>query len=173
MAGFFSRLAMAVAIVSLTLGSLVVSPQSADAALWTPDASECAFLKLVNDYRRAHGVGPVKLSRSLSAAADYHSGYMARSDDVDHTLSGGASWSQNIRDFGYPSSLGIGENVLAGRQSAGGALTLWTTSAPHRGNMLDRSWQAIGIGRVAHMDGRYNFYWTTTFGTGSHRTISC
>lgn len=173
MAGFLTRLATVVAILSLTLGALLVTPKSADAALWTPDVNECAFLKLVNSYRKANGVGPVSLSRSLSAAADYHSGYMARTDDVDHTLSGGSSWSQNIRDFGYPTTLAIGENVLAGRQSASGALELWKSSAPHRANMLDRSWKAIGIGRVYNKDGRYDFYWTTTFGSGSHRTIYC
>ncbi len=173
MAGFLPRLATVVAILSLTLGALLVTPKSADAALWTPDRNECAFLKLVNDYRRANGVRPVVLSRSLSAAADFHSAYMARTDDVDHTLSGGASWSQNIRNFGYPSSLGVGENVLAGRQSSSGALGLWKTSPPHRANMLDPNWKSIGIGRVYDKSGKYDFYWTTTFGTGRHRTISC
>jgi uncharacterized protein YkwD len=173
MAGFLTRIATVVAILSLTLGALLVTPKSADAALWTPDRNECAFLTLINDYRRAHGVAPVRLSRSLGAAADFHSAYMARTDDVDHTLSGGASWSSIIRDFGYPTDFGIGENVLAGRQSAGGALNLWKSSPPHNANMLDRSWKAIGIGRVYDSSGRYDFYWTTTFGTGTHRTISC
>ena len=172
MAGFFTRLATVVAILSLTLGTLLVTPKPAS-ALWTPDRNECAFLEEINDYRRANGRRPLVLSRSLSAAADYHSAYMARTDDVDHTLSGGASWSQNIRDFGYPSSLAVGENVLAGRQSAGGALALWKSSAPHRANMLDSKWVSIGIGRVYRSDGRYDFYWTTTFGSGRHRTISC
>jgi uncharacterized protein YkwD len=83
------------------------------------------------------------------------------------------SWSQNIRNFGYPSTLGIGENVLAGRQSASGALSLWKTSPPHNANMLNKMWKAIGIGRVYDKGGQYDFYWTTTFGSGSHRTISC
>ena len=172
MAGLLTRLATVVAILSLTLGALLVTPKSAS-ALWTPDRNECAFLEEINDYRRANGRRPLVLSRSLSAAADYHSAYMARTDDVDHSLSGGASWSQNIRDFGYPSTLAVGENVLAGRQSASGALALWRSSPPHRANMLDPNWVSIGIGRVYNSAGRYDFYWTTTFGSGRHRTIEC
>jgi uncharacterized protein YkwD len=98
---------------------------------------------------------------------------MAATDDVDHTLKGGLSWSDNIRNFGYPAGTGIGENVLAGRQSASGALALWKTSASHNQNMLNPKWKTIGIGRSVNKDGRYDFYWTTTFGTHSHRTISC
>lgn len=156
----------------MTLGALAVSPQPAEAGLWRPDRNECAFLDLINDYRRDHGLRPLLLSRSLGAAADHHSAYMADTDQINHSLAS-MSWSTNIRNFGYPSKLGIGENVLAGRQSAGGAINLWKSSSGHRANMLDPNWDAIGIGRVYDRSGRYDFYWTTTFGTGRHRTISC
>jgi uncharacterized protein YkwD len=174
MAGLMTRIATIAAILSLTLGVLLVRPSTADAALWTPDANECAFLSAINLYRKSNGVPAVSLSRSLSMAADYHSQYMAYStQDVDHTLSGGLSWSQNILNFGYPAGYGMGENVLAGRSSAGGALGLWKSSPGHNANMLNPSWKAIGIGRWVNADGYYKYYWTTTFGTVRHRTISC
>jgi uncharacterized protein YkwD len=173
MAGIFTRIATIAAILSMTLGVLLAQPEAADARLWQPDANECAFLHSINLYRRSHGVSPLLLSRSLSMAADYHSNYMARTDDVDHSLAGGASWSQSILNFGYPEGYGMGENVLAGRSSAGGALTLWSRSPAHNDNMLNSSWKAIGIGRAVNLDGRYKYYWTTTFGTVRHRTISC
>jgi uncharacterized protein YkwD len=172
MAGFLARFATVVAILSIVLGVLMVKPEPA-AALWTPTSTECAFLKLINDYRRANGVGPVYLSRSLSMAADNHSYYMSRTDDVDHTLAGGLTWSQNILNYGYPEGYGMGENVLAGRSSAGGALNLWISSPPHNANMLNRSWKAIGIGREVNTNGKYDYYWTTTFGTVKHRTFEC
>ena len=112
-------------------------------------------------------------SRSLGAAADNHSNYMAKTDDVDHSLQGGLSWSQNIYNYGYPTGQGIGENVLAGRKSASGALALWKTSPGHNANMLNPKWKTIGVGRAVNIDGRYDYYWTTTFGTTSHRTIYC
>jgi uncharacterized protein YkwD len=173
MAGLMTRIATLAVILSLALGVLVVRPGTADAALWTPDANECAFLSAINLYRKSNGLPAVSLSRSLSMAADYHSAYMAKTDDVDHTLSGGASWSANILNFGYPAGYGMGENVLAGRSSAGGALNLWKTSPPHNANMLNASWKAIGIGRAVNSNGYYKYYWTTTFGTVRHRTISC
>ena len=173
MAGLIIRIATLAAILSMTLGGLLVQPEQAGAALWTPDANECAFLSSINVYRRSHGLKPVVLSRSLSMAAYYHSQYMARTDDVDHSLSGGLSWSTSILNFGYPAGYGMGENVLAGRSSAGGALSLWAQSPPHNANMLNSSWKSIGIGRAVNKDGRYDYYWTTTFGTIRHRTISC
>lgn len=174
MKSLFSRIATLVAVLSLSLGGLAItSPEPALAGLWVPDANECAFLKEINAYRKANGVPPVKLSRSLGAAADYHSVYMAKTDDVDHTLQSGLAWSTNIYNYGYPTGQGIGENVLAGRKSAGGAINLWKTSPGHKANMLNPKWKAIGIGRAVNLDGRYDFYWTTTFGTATHRTISC
>lgn len=173
MAGIFTRIATIAAVLSMVLGVVLMQPESADARLWRPGPNECAFLSAINLYRRSHGVPAVSLSRSLSMAADYHSAYMARTDDVDHTLAGGMSWSTNILDFGYPEGYGMGENVLAGRTSAGGALTLWRSSPPHNANMLNRSWKAIGIGREVNLNGRYKYYWTTTFGTVRHRTFSC
>lgn len=172
MAGFITRFATFATVLTMALGVLLVRPDSAE-ALWAPDANECAFFNALNLYRRSKGVPAVTFSRSLGMAADYHSRYMARTDDVDHTLSGGTSWSSVILSYGYPEGYGMGENVLAGRQSAGGALNLWKTSPGHNDNMLNRSWKAVGIGRAVNLDGRYKYYWTNTFGTVRHRTISC
>jgi uncharacterized protein YkwD len=167
-----SRLAHLILVVALAFGVLLQTRQSAEAGLWTPDATECAFLHDINAYRKAHGVGPLSFSRDLGMAADYHSRYMARTDDVDHTL-GSLSWAQNILNFGYPAGQAMGENVLAGRQSAGGALALWETSPPHNQNMLSPTWHAVGIARAVNTNGKYGYYWTTTFASRSHRTISC
>jgi|SRR3954470_9571621 uncharacterized protein YkwD len=167
-----SRLGHSLAILVLVASVLVRSPHGAEAGLWTPDVNECAFLADINAYRKAYGLRPLSLSRTLSTAADNHSRYMARTDDIDHTL-GSLSWSANIRQYGYPSDLAIGENVLAGRQSAGGALVLWESSYAHNQNMLNANWRAIGIARAVNLDGTYRFYWTTTFGAGTDETISC
>lgn len=174
MKSLLNRIVVAAAILSLSLGGLALSsPAPAEAGLWWPDANECAFLKEINAYRKANGLASLSFSRSLGAAADNHSNYMAATDDVDHSLQGGQAWSQNIYSYGYPTGQGIGENVLAGRQSAAGALMLWKTSPGHNANMLNPKWKSIGVGRAVNKDGRYDYYWTTTFGTAGHRTISC
>ena len=137
------------------------------------DPVELAFLAKINAYRADHGVAPVVLSRSLSWAAENHAEYMAATDDVDHFLDGqGVSWADNIRAYGYPGTW-IGENVLAGRQSAGGAISLFASSPTHNQNMLDPHWVSIGIAREVNLDGRYRFYWATEFGSVRHRTVTC
>jgi uncharacterized protein YkwD len=136
-----------------------------------PSAIEWDFVNKINAYRAQNGVGALQMSRSLAAAARHHAYYMSRSDDIDHTL-GSISWIQNIYNYGYPQGYHIGENVLAGRQSSGGALSLWTTSPAHNANMLDPDWIRIGVGRLYYAAGDYDFYWCTTFGSRSHRTIS-
>ena len=159
-------------VLSLVFGAFFLAPHGVEAGLWTPDVNECAFLREINAYRKANGVAPLTLSRSLSMAADNHSRYMARTDDIDHTLAA-VSWSQNILNYGYPEGQAMGENVLAGRQSARGALALWQSSPGHNQNMLSTTWKAIGIARAVNTDGRYGYYWTTTFASSSHRTIAC
>ena len=161
------------AVVAILMGGLMFTPHGASAsASWTPDKNECAFLADLNAYRKAKGLKPVTMSRTLGAAADYHSAYMARTDDVDHTL-GSTQWYTNITNYGYPTGQAMGENVLAGRQSASGALSLWKSSAGHNANMLDPKWVTVGVGRVVNLKGRYGFYWTTTFGAKTNQTVSC
>jgi uncharacterized protein YkwD len=135
--------------------------------------NEAKFLLLINDYRADHGVAPLVLSRSLYWAAEHHAQYMAATDDVDHTL-GSVSWQQNIRAFGYPGQW-IGENVLAGgrRSSASAALSMFVSSPSHNANMLNPLWKAIGIDREVNLDGRYDYYWATEFGSVRHRTFTC
>ena len=135
------------------------------------DPVEVKFLALINDYRADHGVGPLVLSRSLTWAANNHAEYMAATDDVDHTL-GDVSWDQNIREYGYP-GMWIGENVLAGRKSAGGAMSLFASSPTHNVNMLRSEWKSIGISRLVRLEGRYGYYWATEFGSVRHRTVTC
>jgi uncharacterized protein YkwD len=167
-----SKAILGIAVLMMVFGGLAMAPRQVEAGLWTPDANECAFLADINAYRKSKGVRALTFSRSLGMAADNHSIYMARTDDVDHTL-GNKSWNDNILDYGYPKGQAMGENVLAGRQSADGAIGLWKTSPGHNANMLDPNWTTIGIARAVNLKGRYGYYWTTTFGGKSNRTISC
>src|SRR5688500_10668218 len=143
----------------------------ADVGIHCPNGIEWDFVETINAYRNSNGVGDVIMSRSLAAAARHHAFYMSRTDDVDHTL-GNKSWIQNIYDYGYPQGYHMGENVAAGRQRSDGILALWRDSPTHNQNMLDPDWIRIGVGRVYYAAGRYQFYWCTTFGNKSHRTIT-
>ncbi len=147
--------------------------QTAQAAGYVPSAEECRFLALINEYRAANGVGPLALSVTLGAAARYHSAQIAATDYFSHTLPDGTSWDQNIRNHGYTYNTWLGENLAAGNYDPSYALLQWQRSAPHNANMLEPSFNAIGIGMVAEPNSAWGYYWTTTFGGYVDQTVSC
>jgi uncharacterized protein YkwD len=128
-------------------------------------AQELAFLSLINDYRRAHGLGTLKLTQTLGAASEHHSRSMADNNYFSHNLiPEGISWSQNMSNHGYTYSTFRGENIAAGRSSASGVFDQWRTSSGHNSNMLSGNYKAIGIGLVYNANSTYGYYWTTDFG---------
>jgi uncharacterized protein YkwD len=143
------------------------------ASQYAPDSQECAMLKLINDYRVAHGKSRLKLSRTLGAAAEHHSRDMAAHNSFSHTLSNGTSWTKNITNHGYPTGTYRAENIAAGNSLASKTFTQWKNSSGHRTNMLNGTYKAIGIGRAYGSSATYKWYWTTTFGNVVDQTIAC
>lgn len=129
------------------------------------DGEEAYFLQLINNFRAQNGLGPVTLSATLTAAADYHSTDMANRNYFSHDLPGIGSWVDNIRNAGYSGGT-IAENIAAGNGSAQATFEQWANSAGHRANVLNPSLTAIGIGRAYSAGSTYGWYWTTTFGSG-------
>ncbi|MEA2594468.1 MAG: hypothetical protein QOF01_937 [Thermomicrobiales bacterium] len=176
---FFTGLMLA------TIGTAFASPGTdtvppsggyTTAAEYSPDAQECAFLTIINDYRAQNGKAPLTLLRTLGAAAKHHSVDMATRNYFSHTAppttAGGASttFDQNIIDHGYnwrTIPAGVGENIAAGNSTAQGTFEQWRTSPGHNDNMLGvrSDFKAIGIGRAYNATSTYGWYWTTTFGT--------
>lgn len=140
---------------------------------YDPDATECGFLAIINQYRADRGLHALKLSATLGAAAEHHSRDMANNNVFSHTLSDGTSWNANIMDHRYVRGAAMAENIAAGRSSARGVFALWVNSPGHRANMLDPGLYAIGIGRAHNEASRYGWYWTTTFGARSSRLTTC
>lgn len=168
----FARLGALAIVAWLALGA------TADAAAtsWSdydPDATECAFLAVINEFRVDNGRRPFTLSATLGAAADHHALDMAQNNVFSHTLSDGISWNTNIMDHRYVRGAATAENIAAGRSSAKGIFSLWVNSPGHKANMLDPKLYAIGIARAYDADAKYGWYWATTFGSRSSRTITC
>src|SRR4051812_47977016 len=67
---------------------------------YSPDSEECAFLTIINSYRKSQGLGSLALSVSLGAAAEHHSQDMVTHNYFSHTLYNGSSWSTNILNYG-------------------------------------------------------------------------
>ena len=148
-------------------------PSFVTASGYCADTEERAFLRLINNYRAQNGRGPLRLTKTLAAAADHHSVDMATKNYFSHTLSGGVTWSQNIANHGYTYSTPKGENIAAGNTTASATFTQWKKSSGHNANMLSANFTAIGIGRAYSSSSTYKWYWTTTFGGYQDAAVTC
>jgi|SRR5262245_10458667 uncharacterized protein YkwD len=145
-------LALAAAVVGLW-----VAASPAGASSQRPAASlstlEQGVLADINSLRKQHGLAPLRLSASLSAAARQHSGEMAARGYFSHDSANGASFDKRIARY-YPISgrryWSVGENLLWSSPDvdAGGALQMWWNSPEHRKNMLTARWREIGLSAV-------------------------
>lgn len=114
--------------------------------------ARAAVLCLINQRRRANGVGGLLRDRRLVRAAQRHSNAMEAGDFFSHTGLDGSSPQSRIERSGYLSgaiSWGIAENISwgqAGRGSPRGAVTSWMRSPPHRAALLSGSYRDLGVG---------------------------
>ena len=170
----WSRLLAALVVVLALAGSGAVSfaalptagagaPQTSNAAhgIARLRALEPQLLAAINDFRRANGLAPLRLSRGLALAASQHSLSMAEHGYFEHrSLDGSAFW-RRVKAV-YPRSgrrWSVGENLVwaCPGLNARQALELWLASPPHRKNLLSPVWREIGIGAVhAFAGGVYN-----------------
>jgi uncharacterized protein YkwD len=114
---------------------------------------EQAVLSEINALRRDHGLGPLRSSARLSAAARSHSAEMAVRGYFSHTSANGASFSRRISRYypmGHSRYWSVGENLLWSSPDvdAPGALSLWINSPEHRKNMLTARWREVGLAAV-------------------------
>jgi uncharacterized protein (TIGR03437 family) len=128
------------------------------------DAEEQAFLKLINDYRTANGLGTLQVSIAITNACDWMSTDMAAKGYFSHTDSLGRDPFTRMRAFGYNYNTWMGENIAAGYSDAANTFNQWKNSPGHNENMLNPNFKVIGIGRIANLGAYYRYYWTTDFG---------
>jgi uncharacterized protein YkwD len=114
---------------------------------------EQGVLADINAFRSAHGLAPLRLSASLTAAARNHSQQMEADGYFAHDSVDGTAFWKRIQGF-YPTGhfgfWSVGENLLWSSPDvdAQKALTMWENSPEHRKNMLDPHWREIGVSAV-------------------------
>ena len=117
-----------------------------------------AMLKKVNAYRAAHGVGRVRMSRSLSHSASSYSHYMLRSGYFGHASRIHAS--RRFRSLGE--IIEIHRGLRAGVRTA---FRAWVHSPPHRSVMLMSQFRFAGAGFASgRFHGKRDTIWTMHFG---------
>jgi uncharacterized protein YkwD len=147
------------ALVAGAVGySLLISQARVQGQGAAPNSDEVALLALVNEYRTQHGMWPLKLSPTLSAASRWMSEDMASHEYLSHTDSLGRDPSKRMADFGYEPSSCWGE-VLSGADSPQAAFQSWRDSPQHEAIMLD-AFLVAGVGKASNPQSPYRAFWT-------------
>ncbi|MDH3226993.1 MAG: CAP domain-containing protein [Thermoleophilia bacterium] len=160
-------------IAMLVIAAPAVAPSGAHAAgctfggaSWGTKKPKLAdgIVKLVNDYRGKRGLSRVSRSPTLTKAAMWKSGHMARYDYFSHEDAAPASRStgERLLACGYRGS-SWAENIAFGYTSAGQVMQGWINSPGHRENLDNPRYNAVGVGAVK-APGSGPIYWSQAFG---------
>jgi uncharacterized protein YkwD len=136
-------------------------PSGAAAPKALLSALESDIVARINAQRGARGLRPLRVSRGLTAAADYHSHQMGSFGFFEHESRNGAPFWRRIERF-YRSGRGywsVGENILweSPETSGTSAVHEWMQSPPHRQNILMREWREVGVAAVHFASARGAF----------------
>jgi uncharacterized protein YkwD len=153
--------AFAVLLGLLVAAGPALSLPTARGAVAAQDRLEPPLLVELNRVRRAHGVGPLRVSSSLSRAAHLHAATMGARGFFGHDSADGTSFDRRIAQF-YPARPArtwiVGENLLwATDVSAREAVRMWMRSPAHRANVLSGRFREIGLGAVRARGARGDF----------------
>lgn len=111
------------------------------------DASgEAQIVNLINQARTQHGLTPLAVDDRLTEAARKHTELMVRHAALSHQLEGEPAPQTRVNNEGV-SSDAQGENVDL-NQTVAGAHDALMHSPPHRANILDPDYNAIGVGVI-------------------------
>lgn len=106
------------------------------------------LIELHNAVRSA----PLRKSQSLMSYAQDWANQMAKAKRMSH------SSMRRIMDMGFSP---VGENVAVGQTAEDAVMRAWLGSLGHRRNILNSSFDSIGVG-AAEASGR--IYWCAVFG---------
>jgi uncharacterized protein YkwD len=126
-----------------------------------------AAARLINDYRRRHGLGPVSIDATLSRIAADHARDLALSGITGHTGSDGSNPADRAVRNGYPFQM-IGENASAGRTELDDVIQAWIRSPTHQANMVLDPATDLGLAHLIAPGTRYGHYWVMMIGSKRH-----
>ncbi|MCD6563462.1 MAG: CAP domain-containing protein [Thermoproteales archaeon] len=122
------------------------------------------LIELINQYRVANGLKPLKVSKELTLAAQRHSEDMANRNYFSHYTPEGLSPVDRVVAAGYTNWVAVGENIAAGFLTPEDVFNAWKKSPGHREVMLNRYFEEIGVGIATNPNSYYKIYWTADFG---------
>lgn len=128
----------------------------ADIPFSTPydSAAEAMLLDLANQERSKVGAPPLKFDSGLTQAARVHAEAMVSAHELSHQVAGESPLPQRLAVATRTQLDQEGENVAFDRDAEDGHKHLML-SPPHRANLLNAAYNAIGIGVVRAGDRLY------------------
>lgn len=120
-------------------------------------AYEREVIRLVNEIRAQNGLASLATDEELSRVARIKSQDMKDNNYFSHTSPVYGSPFDMMKNFGI-SYKSAAENIAKGQSTPAEVVDAWMNSSGHRANILNASYNAIGVGYVA--DGNY---WTQMF----------
>ena len=116
-----------------------------------------SMLQENNQLRVSKGLTPLRISARLSAAAQNHANYMARTRSFSHYCNGNPSSRAAL--YGYRS--GVRENIAFGQPNPQSVFATWAASDKHYVNLMSKS-DLAGFGYARAQNGQ--IYWVAMYG---------
>jgi len=123
-------------------------------------SQENEVIRLVNVERAKYGLPALKANWQLSRVARYKSQDMVDKGYFSHTSPTYGSPFKMMEAFGIKFSA-AGENIAMGMRTPAEVMNAWMNSPGHRNNILNNSFNEIGVGLAKDSKGRQ--YWTQMF----------
>jgi len=116
-------------------------------------SAEQKILELMNAKRTEAGLQQLTMDSTLVQVARYKSNYMIQNNFFDHTNPDGTKWTNWLQTIGYKYT-STGENIAYNTSDAVELFNQWWNSPGHRANMMNSSYNKVGIG-VIYGNGKY------------------
>src|SRR5688500_2954012 len=180
----------ALAAVITLVGLALAAPAGAQAADCgnadiVPDGSNVAqvgqaTLCLLNAERAAHGLAPLSRAGDLDSPSNAFSARMVAEGFFAHVSPEGGTLTDRLVAAGYIERDGdwtVGENIAWGQgplSTPRSITAAWMNSPGHRANILNSSYDEVGIGVVLGTPGDTDWgaTYTTDFGTVAGRAVA-
>jgi uncharacterized protein YkwD len=121
---------------------------------------------VINKYRQASGLKPLKLNASLTEAAKAHSKDLAKWDRISHYGSDGSNPWDRVKRAGYNAKVAA-ENVGTGQVTIDEVLKGWKESPGHNKNLLLGDVEHMGIALVQDPKTEFKTFWTLVIGAAN------
>lgn len=143
------------------------SSSEADEPARTAGAAEdfdpAEALKMVNAYRKKHGLPPLAMDRRLKQAAQAHAQDLAENDRISHFGSDGSDPWERVSRTGFEPKVAA-ENVGTGQLSFGEVFREWQLSPDHNKNLLLPDATHMGVAVMNKPDTQFKTFWSLVVG---------